>query len=532
MTALPENAAAYHKPVELRDRLAQLLMVRIGSNLPPILRTHEDEQRVAKQLAECPVGGLLLFNGVWPEVRATLDRLQAASPTPLLVASDIERGVGQQIAGLTTFPHQRAFVDLDDAATALGDFCRLTAAEAHAAGVHVTFGPVADVNSDPRNPIIATRAFGDDPARAAELVAEYVRSAEAAGLATCAKHFPGHGDTHQDSHEAMPRVEAAGDVLRARELVPFRAAIEAGVSMLMTAHVEYPALDPTGTPATLSKPILVDLLRDELGFEGVVCSDSLLMAGVRDRFDTEGEMALAALLAGVDLLLDVEDPLAVVDSLVAAANDGRLPAERIQEAFDRVWTLKQRMIGPATREASSQVSSVDGEALASRIAADATRLVSGALPPLPVTGPLRAVLLKPHHRPTDPAEQPLAEALRDRFDEVRYWECGPEVEPDFADRVLADCPSGQPLVVAMIVKPAAWHAFGLNAAQDRLVQELIAARPVILACLGVENALDNYPEAATQLVTHSDVPASQSALADRLSAGPRAGDGQRDADPF
>lgn len=500
-------------PRDLRERLAQLLMVRIGSNLPPILRAHEDEQRVAKQLSECPVGGLLLFNGVWPQVRETLDRLQAASPTPLLVASDIERGAGQQVAGLTVFPHQRAFVDLDDAEAAIGEFCRLTAAEAHAAGIHVTFGPVADVNSDPRNPIIATRAFGDDPSRASELVAAYVRAAEAAGLASCAKHFPGHGDTHQDSHEAMPRVEASGDTLRARELAPFRAAIDAGVSMMMTAHVEYPALDPTGTPATLSRPILVDLLRGELGFEGVVCSDSLLMAGVRDRFDTEGEMALAALLAGVDLLLDVEDPAAVVEALVAAASSGRLPAERIDEAFDRVWRLKSRLLSTA----QGHPEPADGEQLATRIAADATRLVDGTVPSLPADQPLHAVLFKPHHRPTDPAEQPLAHSLREHFTEVRYRECGPEIDADFADRVLAACPSGTPLLVAMIVKPAAWHAFGLNDAQDRVLRELIAARPVILACLGVENALEAYPEAAARIVTFSDVPASQAALAASIS---------------
>lgn len=508
-------------PIELRERLAQLLCVRIGSNLPPILRAHEDEERVACLLADCPVGGLLLFNGVWPDVRASLDRLQAASATPLLVAADIERGTGQQVAGLTLFPHQRAFVDLPHAAKALAAFCETTAREAHAAGVHVTFGPVADVNSDPRNPIIATRAFGDDPARASELVAAYVRAAEGAGLATCAKHFPGHGDTHQDSHEAMPSIEASADELRERELAPFRAAIDAGVSMLMTAHVEYPGLDPTGTPATLSRPILTELLRWEMGFEGVVCTDSLLMAGVRDRFDNEGEMALACLLAGVDLLLDVADPSAVVEALVAAAEEGRLPAERIDEAFDRTWRLKQRAITTDAAE-PTEAELAAGEALSMRIATGATRVVSTSEPsPLPLdpSKGVTALVLKPHHRPTDPPEQPLADALRERFAAVRYFETGPEVAASLADDLLAGCPEGTPIVVAMIVKPAAWHAFGLAAAQDELIKRLMASRPVVLACLGVENALDAYPSAAARLVTHSDVPSSQRALAAVLTGG-------------
>lgn len=503
-------------PNELRERLAQLLMIRIGSNLPPIVRVHEDEERVARRLRECPVGGLLLFNGTWPETRDSLARLQAASPTPLLVASDIERGAGQQIAGLTVFPHQRAFVGLDDAEQAIAAFCRTTAAEARSAGVHATFGPVADVNSDPRNPIIATRAFGDEPARAAELAAAYVRAAEASGLATCAKHFPGHGDTHQDSHDAMPRVEAPADTLRERELVPFRAAIEAGASMIMTAHVEYPALDPTGLPATLSPTILIDLLRGELGFEGVVCSDSLLMAGVRDRFDSEGEMALAALNAGVDLLLDIDDPAAVVEELTAAATDGRLSAERIDEAFDRVWRLKAKAF---SHDAAGNPPNADeAAALADRIARAATTPLDNA-PRLDPSESLTALLLKPHHRPTDPDEQPLAAALRERFAAVRYFETGPEIADNLADDLLAGAAEGEPIVVAMIVKPAAWHAFGLTESQDRLICRLLEARPVVLACLGVQNALDAYPEAAARLVTHSDVPASQAALAAVLSGG-------------
>ncbi|MGL4514681.1 MAG: glycoside hydrolase family 3 protein [Lacipirellulaceae bacterium] len=506
-------------PTSLRERLAQLLMVRIGSNLPPILRVHEDEDRVAKLLEDCPVGGLLLFNGSWPETRDTLARLQARVRTPLLVASDVERGAGQQVAGLTLFPHQRAFVDLPDAAAAVAEFCRTTAREAHASGIHATFGPVADVSTDPRNPIIATRAFGDDPTRAAELVTAYVRACEGAGLASCAKHFPGHGDTHQDSHDSTPKVGVSADVLRARELVPFRAAIGAGVSMLMTAHVEYPALDPSGRPATLSRPILTDLLRGELGFSGVVCSDSLLMAGVRQRFASEGEMALAALSAGVDLLLDLADPVGVLDALEAAVGDGRLSLVRIEEAFGRVWRLKERALGVPKPADPTPESLAKGGRLAERIAGAATRVVSQQDPsvlPLHRGKSLTCVVLKPHHRPTDPPEQPLAAALRERFAAVRYFESGPEIDPRLEGDVLAGVPAGSPLVVAMIVKPAAWHAFGLNQAQDALIRRLMAERPVVLACLGVERALDDYPQAAARLVTHSDVPASQAALAGRL----------------
>ncbi len=223
---------------------------------------------------------------------------------------------------------------------------------------------MADVNTDPRNPIIAIRAFADEPERAAELVEAYVRAGEAAGLRTTAKHFPGHGDTHQDSHESLPKVEQSAATLAQRELVPFRAAISAGVSLIMTAHVAYPALDPTGTPATLSAPILISLLREELGFTGVCCSDSLLMAGVRDLFADEGALAVATLQAGVDLLLDIADPLLAITAIERAVEAGELSLARVDEAFTRVAALAQN----SHAKYNPELDATPGRAAAERIA--------------------------------------------------------------------------------------------------------------------------------------------------------------------
>jgi hypothetical protein len=243
------------------------------------------------------------------------------------------------------------------------------------------------------------------------------------------------------------------------------------------------------------------------------------MAGVRQRFDSEGEMCLAALLAGVDLLLDVADPVGVVAALEEAVKTGRLLEKRVEEALGRIDALKRRV---AERPPAPPVegASPAAEALADRIALEATRVVSGAAAlPLDMKSSLTCLLLKPHHRPTDPPEQPLAVALRERFAAVRYFEAGPDIDPQLAEDLLAGAPEGRPVLVAMIVKPAAWHAFGLTPQQDALVQRLMKQRPVVLACLGVEGALDHYTDAAARVVTHSDVPASQRALAQRL-AGP------------
>jgi beta-glucosidase-like glycosyl hydrolase len=500
----------------LRDRLAQLVMVRIGSNLPPVVVVDDDEKRIAELLERCPVSGLLLFNGTKALTPEALRRLQAKSQYPLLVGSDIERGVGQQVRGYTLFPHAAA---LARSSSGVGAFVETTCREAREAGIHITFAPVADVNSNRRNPIIAIRAFSEDPERAAQLSAVYIRLAETSGLLTTAKHFPGHGDTHQDSHDSLPSVAKSLDELRVCELLPFQAAIDAGCSLVMTAHVAFPKIDPSGLPATLSPLLLKNLLRDEMGFEGVVCSDSLLMAGVRDLFDNEGEMALAALNAGVDLLLDIKDPVTVIDHLMACVGNGTLREDRVHEALERVWALKRKAFDNSS-DAVRQPSEVDSSA-AARIAREAVEITgdTGGILPLDPDRPLAAILLKPFATAIDPPEQPLAAALRERFRDVRYIELGPRADAAALDAARQMALAVEQLVVAMIVRPAAWHAFGLLALQAEFVRRLTAERPAVVASLGVPHALDDYPAAAVRICTYSDVAVSQQALADVLLAG-------------
>jgi beta-glucosidase-like glycosyl hydrolase len=501
------------QPTAVRDQLAQLLVVRIGSNLPPVRTVDEDAQRMAELQAACPVGGLLLFNG-GASTRATLDQLQRGSAIPLLVAADVERGVGQQVRGSALFPHAMAFGRLaSDAAAAVSRFARFTAEEARAAGIHIAMAPVADVSTNPRNPIISIRAFSEDARSAAELVASYVASAESAGLLTTAKHFPGHGDTQQDSHDSLPVVPKSLDELRECELLPFGAAIDAGCSAVMTAHVAFPQVDPSGLPATLSPNLIEQLLRTEMGFNGVVISDSLLMAGVRDRFATEGELARAALAAGVDLLLDVADPVAVVDHLAACIADGSLDRRRVDEALGRVLALKQRAFGPAPDVSASN-------SQAGEVARRAVEIVAGnrANRPLDPGRPLAAILLKPFASPLDPPEQPLADALRRQFREVQYVELGPDAVADQLAAAGELARGADQLLLAMIARPAAWHAFGLLPSQREFVRRITSERAAVVVSLGVPHVLADFPDAAVAVCTYSDVAVSQQALAQFLVA--------------
>lgn len=508
----------------LREKLAQLIFVRIGSNLPPVRTVEEDEDRVASLLEECPVGGLIVFNGS-AGTKRTLKRMQGISKVPLLVGCDIERGVGQHVQGYTLFPHAMA---LGRQPSNIDRMIESTAAEARDVGIHITFAPVADVNTNPLNPIISIRAFSDDVEVAAAHTAHYVSLAEVSGLLTTAKHFPGHGDTHQDSHDSLPSVDATLDELRARELVPFRAAIDAGCSLIMTAHVAFPKIDPSGLPATLSPIFLQALLREEMGFKGVVCSDSLLMTGVCDSFDDEGEMALATLNAGVDLLLDLREPISVVDYLMSCVQSGKLREGRVEEAYSRVIELKHQAFGqrlpndsPPAKVRSRNMNKdlpVDAAKVAAR---QAIEILHGSSPALPLNPdqPLTAILLRPFETRVDPPEQPLATALRERFRHVKYVQLGPKSNAAAYETALELACDAPQLLLAIVVRPAAWHDFGLRPEQKVFLDQVTREREdVVLASLGVPYVLEEFPTAAVRICAYSDVPVSQQALADFILA--------------
>lgn len=517
---MSRSPAALSPPTSLREKLAQLMMVRIGSNLPPVRTVEQDAERIAALLGDCPVGGLIVFNGRRDQTPATLADLQSQSSQPLLVAADIERGVGQQLHGSALFPHAMAFAALvDDAMQAVEAFSQLTAREARECGLHIAFAPVADVNVDPRNPIIATRAFGDDPQQVADLVSAFVRGCRSGGLLSAAKHFPGHGNTHEDSHHALPTVVASRAAMEQCELVPFRAAIEAGVPLIMTAHVRYPEFDRQGAPATLSHPILHDLLRQQLGFEGAVVSDSLLMEGVKSQAAGEGELAVAALLAGIDILLDVAEPMTTLTALEMAVNKGDLPVQRVDDAFARLWQLKQTAF--ASREPAGPTNAPQQiEEFAEQIAAQSIRCLPNhcQLLPFATTKDVCGVLVRPYQSHLDPPEQPLGAALRAIAPAAAYCELGPQSEPQEFEHALALAAAAEQVVLAIIVKPAAWHHFGLLPEQVEFVKRLTAQQPCVVASLGTPEALQTVGSTALQLCTFSDVPVSQRALAEYLFA--------------
>ncbi|MFW6080091.1 MAG: glycoside hydrolase family 3 protein, partial [Gemmatimonadota bacterium] len=299
----------------------------------PALRADEDggfdgsSVRIDEAL-ERGVGGFILFGGDAGRVRELTRELHRRAARPLLIGSDLERGAGQQFAGATPLPPAAALGAIDDPAVTrrAGE---LTAREARALGIDWVYAPVADVDVEPRNPIVGTRAFGETPERVARHVAAWVEGCRAGGALSCAKHFPGHGRTVTDSHMELPRVDAERDVLES-DMRPFIAAVRAGVDSIMTAHVAYAALEPTGGPATLSRAIVSGLLRGAIGFDGVVVTDALIMEGVQAEGAGEAGAAVAATAAGCDALLYPRELAEVAAALERAIERGTLPAERVR----------------------------------------------------------------------------------------------------------------------------------------------------------------------------------------------------------
>src|SRR5260221_653128 len=256
------------------------------------------------------------------------DQLQAKSKVPLLIGADFERGAAMRLDEGTSFPTAMALAAAGNPRDAytMGE---VTAREARAVGIQWIYAPVADVNNNPGNPIINTRSFGEDPARVAEFVAEFIRGVEENGALATAKHFPGHGDTASESHIDLPVIQANRDRLKRLELVPFRAAMDAGVSSVMTGHLSVPALESDAdTPATLSPRILTDLLRKELEFQGLIVTDAMDMGGITAR-NAPGEAAVRAVAAGADAVLMPPVPDAAFEALQAAVKSGRISRERL-----------------------------------------------------------------------------------------------------------------------------------------------------------------------------------------------------------
>ncbi|MBD0334033.1 MAG: beta-glucosidase [Cyanobacteria bacterium Co-bin13] len=339
-------------PVEslsLAEQVAQMVVVRTSGHL----FDHEirypaweaDQEQLRHYLQDLGVGGVILLGGSAAEVGVRSQTLQSLAAIPLLIAADIEEGVGQRFSGATWFPPPMALeaIAQQDWLRALDlaeQFGAVTAQEALAIGINWVLAPVVDVNNNPANPVINVRAFGQSPSQVSGLTSAFIRGAKRQSVLTAAKHFPGHGDTAVDSHLALPIIPHDRQRLEQIEFEPFRAAIAAGVDTVVTAHLQVPALDAQ-YPATLSHATLTETLRQDLGFDGLIVTDALIMGAITQTYGPY-EAAVLAVEAGADVLLMPVDPEGAINAVCEAVAVGRISEERISASVERLWRAKQK----------------------------------------------------------------------------------------------------------------------------------------------------------------------------------------------
>lgn len=342
----------------IAERTARLFLESIRIDIEGL----EGASERAERSLEAGVGGFIVFGGSIAEVARLTERLREAAGRPLWFAADLERGAGQQFDGGATLPPPAALAAHPQPERAVRQAAALTAHEARAVGVNWVFAPVLDLDVEPRNPIVGTRSFGDDPGTVARLGRAWIEACQAEGVAACAKHFPGHGRTTEDSHLAFPVVEAPRETLE-DDLLPFRSAAEV-VAAVMTAHVGYPALGGDG-PATVEPAVLRGLLREELGFDGVVITDALVMEGfgADGGGATEGWQAVRALRAGCDLLLYPSDLEQTARTVRQAAHQDASLASTVAAALDRSGAALERFAPSPVRPDQGSVAAEE-EALA------------------------------------------------------------------------------------------------------------------------------------------------------------------------
>lgn len=515
----------------LRDEVAQLVFIPFYGQSPN--SRSREYLKFLRLIRTAKIGGLILINisnghlvaKAEPYALATfLNRMQRLAGVPLIVGGDFERGASMRVEGTTVFPHAMAFGAAGDP-----EFSRfegeVTAREARALGVQWIYYPVADVNNNPDNPIINIRSYGENPQDVAAHVKAFLEGAHSDKrnwVLTTAKHFPGHGDTSVDTHMNLATIPADRERLERLELVPFRAAIAAGVDAIMTAHIAVPALAPPDLPATLSPAILTGLLRKELGFQGLIITDALEMGGIAKGFST-GEACVRALEAGADTLLMPTDPDEAIRAVVAAVTSGRLQRQRIQQSVVKLLTAKERLGLDHARFVDTEaigdiVDSPEANERAQQIADRALTLVRNGNNLLPLAAPERACYVVMAESRYSSEGLVFAQELHKRG-RANVASLDPSLSRQDLDDAIRRLPASCPVyVVAAFASVSANRgSVGLAGELPHAMETVVSVgKPVVLVALGNPYLLRTFPKVAAYLATFTTVPPSEVAVVKAL----------------
>jgi len=504
------------RSLSLHDCIAQLIVVRGYGDYPPA--DNAEYRNFLRWVREDRIGGFIVAGRIRGgrviqaqpfEMAVFINRMQRLARTPLLVASDFERGASMRVSETARFPSLMAFGAGHDlsATKQLGE---ATAREARALGVTWVFAPDADVNNNPDNPVINTRSYGEDPQAVAAGVSAFIEGAHSDPknyVLLAAKHFPGHGDTAEDSHLQLAKIDQPRERIESVELVPFRAAIDHGVDSIMTGHLAVPAFEPQQIPATISRNVLTGLLRDEMGFKGIVVTDALEMQGVAALF-SQGEIAVRAIEAGADVLLMPSDPEACIRALMAAVRSGRISRRRIDASASKVMAAKQRVglfrsrfVNLDAIAAGIEDPRIDD--LAQSVADRAVTLVKDDKHLFPMPAAPVPCLVVMDEGQFSPRGEILASALRRGVTTLKVYVANPAMPDDVLAAIAADTSHCGEIYVASFLSVSA-STLALQAGLNTFVKTLVhGAVPVALISLDNPYLLREFPDAGSYAATFS-----------------------------
>ena len=509
------------RSLSLRERVAQLVVVAVQGDALGAGGERFDEVR--RQVAENRVGGILVRQGSPEGVAALTNELQRAARVPLLVCADYERGLPMQMKSGTPFTNNMGVAAAGDPRAAYRQGL-VTAREMRAIGVNWLLAPVADINNNPDNPVISVRSFGENPRRVAEFVTEFVRGVRDGGALSTVKHFPGHGDTATDSHIGLATIHADRARLERIELVPFRAAVKAGVDAVMTAHVAVPGVAGDELPATLSPKLTASLLREELKFDRLVATDSLGMGAITKMFPG-GEAAVRAIEAGADVALTPPDPKAAIDALESAVKSGELSEERIDASVRRVLRAKHRLGLAATRlvdaaAVKANVERPEDVREAERVADASITLLrnKGQVLPLDAARASRALFVVVAADNDEEEGRRFVPEVARRVKEARVLRADPRTTAAEYDSMVAEAARAETVVVAAFVKRAAGKGtVALPEVQADFIRRLVAVgRPAAVIAFGGPYLIRQFPDAQAYAVAYAIEEIAQGAAARAL----------------
>ncbi len=520
--------------LSLRDKVGQLIMPWVlGDYAPEGSPSHE---RIADYVEHHKIGGVIMSVGTPLEVAAKLNDLQRHAEIPLLVGADLETGAGFrmrgavympgniELGGATHFPSLMAVGATGDERLAY-EMGRITALEARAVGIHVPFAPVLDVNNNPDNPIINVRSFGGDAGSVARMGIAFIHGVQENGAIATGKHFPGHGDTETDSHAALPVIRHDRERMDSVELRPFKEAIDAGMGAIMTAHISVPSLNGgVREPSTLSPLVLTRVLRDELGFEGLVFTDAMDMSAIARRH-AAGEAAVRAIEAGADVILMPPNVEQAINGVVEAVRTGRLTEARIDASARRILETKERLNLHHERFVSlDRVGNVVGIPehmdLADRIAQRSITLLRNRGNLIPLNGTRSANVMSITFRRSSDllAGRHFTRALRQTYPRLSTMDLDSDADEAAYAQALRRA-RGRPLVVVSTYSNYA----GAVDARDRLAEFVKdlgrIGVPHIVISFGNPYLIASFPETQAYMLAWNGSEASQRAAVDALMGG-------------